>query len=61
MADGKLLDEEIYSLANWLENNQQLATYYPYDKIVSLVGEVLEISTINEDERLLLKILLVGF
>jgi hypothetical protein len=55
MADGELLDAEIYSLANWLENNQHLATYYPYDKIVSLVGEVLEDSKIDEDERLLLK------
>ena len=55
MADGELLDAEIYSLANWLENNQHLATYYPYDKIMSLVGEVLEDSKIDEDERLLLK------
>jgi hypothetical protein len=55
MADGELLDSEIYSLANWLENNQHLATYYPYDKIMSLLGEVLEDSKIDEDERLLLK------
>ena len=55
MADGELLDAEIYSLANWLENNQHLATYYPYDKIMSLLGEVLEDSKIDDDERLLLK------
>jgi hypothetical protein len=55
MADGELLDAEIHSLALWLENNQHLATYYPYDKIVSLVGGVLEDSKINEDERLMLK------
>lgn len=55
MADGELLDSEIYSLANWLENNQHLSTYFPYDKIVNIVGEVLEDSKIDEEERLLLK------
>jgi hypothetical protein len=55
MADGELLDSEIYSLANWLENNQHLSTYFPYDKIVNILSEVLEDSKIDEEERLLLK------
>lgn len=55
MADGELLDSEIYSLANWLENNKHLSTYFPYDNILSIVGEVLEDSKIDEEERILLK------
>jgi hypothetical protein len=55
MADGELLDSEIYSLAHWLENNQHLSTYFPYDKIVNILSEVLEDSKIDEEERLLLK------
>jgi len=55
MADGELLDSEIYSLANWLENNKHLSTYFPYNNILSIVGEVLEDSKIDEEERILLK------
>lgn len=55
MADGELLDSEIYSLANWLENNKHLSTFFPYDNILSIVGEVLEDSKIDEEERLLLQ------
>jgi hypothetical protein len=55
MADGDLLDSEIYSLANWLEANQHLSTFFPYDKILNVVGEILEDSKIDETERLFLK------
>jgi hypothetical protein len=55
MADGELLDSEIHSLAGWLEDNQHLSSFYPYDTIFNIVGEVVEDSKIDEVERLLLK------
>jgi NAD-dependent DNA ligase len=55
LADGIVDDEEIIELKNWLNQNQHLATFYPYDEITSLIAEVLADGIIDEDERKLLK------
>lgn len=52
LADGIVHDEEVASLDQWLEENQHLASYYPYDELRSLVVSVLADKKITDDERL---------
>ena len=52
LADGLINDEEVKSLDKWLENNDHLASYYPYDELRSLIISVLSDGKIDAQERL---------
>ena len=55
IADEKITKEELDGLCNWLSDNEQLATYYPYDEIYSLVTAVLKDGIVTKDEENMLK------
>lgn len=54
LADGVINDKEIYDLNQWLNENEHLNTFYPYDEIRSLVLSVLSDKKIDEEERVVL-------
>lgn len=54
LADGELHDDEIFGLHKWLEENNHLATYYPYDEIRSLVLSVVSDKKVSDDEKIVL-------
>jgi hypothetical protein len=54
LADGIITDKEIYDLQNWLNENEHLNTYYPYDEIRSLIISVLSDNKIDEEEKTIL-------
>lgn len=55
IADEKITKEELEGLQDWLADNEQLATYYPYDEIYSLVTSVLKDGVVTKEEEELLK------
>ena len=55
LADGEISDKEIFDLDKWLDDNEHLNTYYPYDEIRSLVLSIASDGKVIEDERLVLK------
>ncbi|MBW4359333.1 BRCT domain-containing protein [Flavobacterium taihuense] len=55
LADGIISNKEIFDLNSWLEENEHLNTYYPYDEIRSLIVSILSDNRIDEDERIVLK------
>jgi len=55
LADGEINDQEIIDLNHWLEENEHLNTYYPYDEIRSLILSILSDGKVDEEERLVLK------
>lgn len=55
LADGEITDKEIFDLDKWLDENEHLNTYYPYDEIRSLVLSIVSDGKVTEDERLVLK------
>lgn len=54
LADGIISDKEICDLQNWLNENEHLNTYYPYDEIRSLIISILSDNVIDEEERTIL-------
>lgn len=54
LADGVINDKEIYDLDQWLNKNEHLNTFYPYDEIRSLVLSVLSDKKIDGEERVVL-------
>lgn len=55
LADGEISDKEIFDLDKWLDDNEHLNTYYPYDEIRSLVLSIVSDGKVTEDELLVLK------
>lgn len=55
LADGDIEDKEIFDLHNWLQENEHLSTYYPYDEIRSLVLSIVSDRKVDEEEKLVLK------
>lgn len=55
LADGIIKDEEVLKLSKWLEENEHLNSYYPYDEIRSLLLSILSDNKIDEEEKLVLK------
>lgn len=55
LADGEITDKEIFDLDKWLDDNEHLNTFYPYDEIRSLVLSIVCDGKVTEDERLVLK------
>lgn len=54
VADGELTDKEIFELDKWLDNNEHLSSYYPYDEIRTLVLTIVSDKKIDEAERTML-------
>lgn len=54
LADGIIEDEEINQLHNWLNQNEHLNTYWPYDELRSLVLSIVSDRKIDDEERLVL-------
>lgn len=55
LADGEINEKEIYDLHKWLEDNDHLNTYYPYDELRSLVLSIVSDRKIEPEEVLVLK------
>lgn len=55
LSDGIINEEEIFGLNKWLEENEHLNTYYPYDEIRSLVLSILSDNIVDEEEKIVLK------
>lgn len=51
LADASINDQEVAALDKWLEENEHLASYYPYDELRSLVVSVLSDGKIDDNER----------
>lgn len=55
---GNLSDDDILTLRYWMDDNQHLSGNYPFDKIYSLIDNILSDGIIEEEERMqLFKIL----
>lgn len=61
LADNVITDKEIYELDNWLEDNNHLIGFYPYDEICSLVTSILADHHITDDEKNKLKVFFSEF
>ena len=61
LSDGIVKDEEIYSLNNWLKENEHLSTFYPYDEIQSIIISIISDKKIIEEERNILMTFLKNF
>ena len=61
MSNNEITDIEVRHLDNWLQENDHLKGYYPYDEITSLILSVLEDNVITKDERDQLKVIFSEF
>jgi NAD-dependent DNA ligase len=55
LSDNEINAEELKALKDWLDDNDELQSYYPYDEIYTLVREVLLDQKVDENEAKLLK------
>ena len=55
LADGEINTQEIIGLEKWLDDNQHLSNYYPYDELRTVLLKILKDSVVDEEEQLLLK------
>lgn len=55
LSDGIINDKEIHDLNQWLQENEHLNTYYPYDEIRSLILSIIADHKIDEEEKRVLK------
>lgn len=55
LADGVIQDKEVHELSIWLDENEHLSSYYPYDEIRSLLLSILSDGKIDEEEITVLK------
>lgn len=51
LADGKITEDEVIGLQSWLNENEHLATYYPYDEIYSLITDILSDKKVDDNEK----------
>jgi len=61
LADNEISEEEIIVLKDWLNENNQLSSTYPYDEIKSLVLSVLNDGILDEEEKKILKVYFTEF
>lgn len=54
LSDGIISEKEVFDLHNWLQENEHLNTYYPYDEIRSLVLSIVADHKVDEEEKLVL-------
>ncbi len=51
ICDDKIVEDEVWELNKWLETNNYLTGTYPYDKIVSIVKNIVKDYVISESEK----------
>lgn len=51
LSDGKINDNEVHGLNDWLKSNEHLSTYYPYDELRSLILSIVSDRKIDDLER----------
>lgn len=61
LADNDITYDEINGLRLWLNDNEHLASIYPYDEVYSLTAGVLSDGILSEDEKNLLKLFFSEF
>lgn len=61
ISDGQISDEELKTLSNWLNENEQLCGIYPYDEIYSLLLDAKEDGIITDAERNILRAFFSNF
>jgi len=61
MADNVLSVQEVVNLKKWLELHDDLAGYFPYDEIYSLLTSILKDGVVTDDELTYLKAFLSQF
>jgi len=54
VADGKITEEELSGLNEWLKNHTVLRTVWPYDEIDALIYEIMSDGIIDEQEHFVL-------
>lgn len=55
LSDGIINEKEVFDLNKWLEENEHLSTYYPYDELRSLILSIVSDNKVDEEEKLVLK------
>jgi hypothetical protein len=55
LADGIINDTEIKGLQNWMNKNNHLASFYPYDELYTVLQKILKDGIVDEGEQVLLK------
>lgn len=55
LADGNINEKEVFDLNKWLEENEHLSTYYPYDELRSLILSIISDNKVDEEEKIILK------
>lgn len=61
LSDGKITEDELRGLSEWLSEHDQLKTCWPYDEIDSLVTAVMSDGKIDEEEQATLQQLFADF
>jgi len=55
LADGNINDTEVKELQKWMNQNEHLATFYPYDELYTVLQQILKDGIVDEGEKILLK------
>jgi len=55
LSDGIINEKEIFDLHKWLEENEHLSSYYPYDELRSLILSIVSDNKVDEEEIIILK------
>lgn len=61
LSDNRINDEEIFQLKEWIDENDYLVGFYPYDEISTLLNSILSDNIINQDEINILKVFFSEF
>jgi BRCA1 C Terminus (BRCT) domain len=61
LSDNNIEDKEIIQLENWLNDNDYLSGFYPYDEISTLITSILSDGIITNDEVNILKVFFSEF
>ena len=51
MSDGIIEDDEVIALEKWMNANNHLRSYYPYDEIFCLVNSIMSDGVITDEEK----------
>lgn len=61
LSDNIISDNEVIQLRNWLQENDYLSGFYPYDEISTLLNLILNDGIISDDEINILKVFFSEF
>ena len=55
LSDGVINQKEVEGLQEWMNANDHLASYYPYDELYTVLQQILQDGVVDEGEKVLLK------